>query len=133
MLVQCMRLKKIGKVFMSKFVVTGPSSYKKKNLPGHSLAKVEKHCFRGPHWQIKHSCAYLTQTVSQLKIYEQYHRIYVQECLVGTTLSGFFHRVRKHPLCEILSVHLFACNLMLVPTLVETSKPFMGKSNFQSH
>jgi len=29
MLVQCMNLKKIGKVFMSKFVVTGPSSYKK--------------------------------------------------------------------------------------------------------
>jgi len=29
MLVQCTNLKKIGKVFMSKFVGTGPSSYKK--------------------------------------------------------------------------------------------------------
>ena len=40
-------LKKIGKVFTSKFVVTGPSSYKKKkkNLPVRDPAKVEKHCF----------------------------------------------------------------------------------------
>ena len=36
-------LKKIGKVFMSKFVGTGPSSYKKNNLPGRSLTKVKKH------------------------------------------------------------------------------------------
>ena len=41
-------LKKIGKVFTSKFVGTGPSSYKKKNLLGRGLTKVEKHCFR-PH------------------------------------------------------------------------------------
>ena len=34
---------KIGKVFTSKFVGTWPSSYKKKNLPGHGLTKVEKH------------------------------------------------------------------------------------------
>ena len=38
--------KKIGKVFTSKFVETGPSSYKKKNLPGSGLTKVEKHWFR---------------------------------------------------------------------------------------
>ena len=37
-------LKKIGKVFTSKFVWTGPSSYKKRNLPGRELTKVEKHC-----------------------------------------------------------------------------------------
>ena len=36
-------LKKIGKVFTSKFVGTGPSYYKK-NLPGRGLTKVEKHC-----------------------------------------------------------------------------------------
>ena len=38
-------LEKIGKVFTSKFVGTGPSSYKKKKkkLPGRGLAKVEKH------------------------------------------------------------------------------------------
>jgi len=36
-------LKKIGKVFTSKFVGTGPSS--KKNLPGRGLTKVEKHWF----------------------------------------------------------------------------------------
>jgi len=30
MLVSCMNLKKIGKVFTSKFVETGPSSYKKR-------------------------------------------------------------------------------------------------------
>jgi len=41
-----MNLKKIGKVFTSKFVGTGPSSYKKKNLPGRGLPEVEKHCFR---------------------------------------------------------------------------------------
>jgi len=29
---------------MCKFVGTGPSSYKKKNLPGRGLTKVEKHC-----------------------------------------------------------------------------------------
>jgi hypothetical protein len=37
-------LKKIGKVFTSKFVGTGPSSYKKNNLPGRGLTKVEKYC-----------------------------------------------------------------------------------------
>jgi len=36
-------LKKIVKVVTSKFVGTGPSSYKK-NLPGRGLTKVEKHC-----------------------------------------------------------------------------------------
>jgi len=38
-------LKKIGNVFTSKFVGTGPSSYKKK-LPARGLTKVEKHWFR---------------------------------------------------------------------------------------
>ena len=38
-----MNLKKIGKVFTSKFAGTGPSSYKKNNLPGRGLTKVEKH------------------------------------------------------------------------------------------
>jgi len=37
-------LKKNGKVFTSKFVGTGPSSYEKRNLPGRGLTKVEKHC-----------------------------------------------------------------------------------------
>jgi len=36
-------LKKIGKVFTSKFVGNGPSSYEKKNLPGRGLIKFEKH------------------------------------------------------------------------------------------
>jgi len=39
-------LKKNGKVFTSKLVGTGPSSYKKKNLPGRGLTKVEKLCNR---------------------------------------------------------------------------------------
>ena len=39
-----MNLKNIGEVFTSKFVGIGPSSYKKKNLPGRGLTKVEKHC-----------------------------------------------------------------------------------------
>jgi len=38
-------LKKNRKVFTSKFVVTGPSSYEKKILPGRGLTKVEEHCF----------------------------------------------------------------------------------------
>ena len=38
-------VKKIGEVFTSKFVGTGPSSYKKNNLPGRGLTKTEKHCF----------------------------------------------------------------------------------------
>jgi hypothetical protein len=41
-----MNLKKIGKVFTSKFGGTRPSSYKKKNLPGLGLTKVEKHWSR---------------------------------------------------------------------------------------
>jgi hypothetical protein len=41
-----MNLKRIGKVFMSNFVGTGPSSFEKKNLPGRSHTKVEKHCCR---------------------------------------------------------------------------------------
>ena len=40
-------LKKIGKVVTSKFVGTGPSFYKKKNLPGRGLTKVEKLWSRG--------------------------------------------------------------------------------------
>jgi len=40
------KLKKIGKVFTSKFVWTGPSSYKKNNLPGRGVTKVEKHWSR---------------------------------------------------------------------------------------
>ena len=39
-----MKLKKNGKVFTSKSVGTGPSSYEKKNSPGRGLTKVEKHC-----------------------------------------------------------------------------------------
>ena len=38
-----MNLNKIGKVFTSKSVGTGPSSYEKKNLPGRGLTEVEKH------------------------------------------------------------------------------------------
>jgi len=34
--------KKNGKVFTSKFVGTGPSSYEKNNLPGRGLAKVDR-------------------------------------------------------------------------------------------
>jgi hypothetical protein len=41
-----MNLKKIGKVFTSKFVGIGPSSYKKNNLPGRGLTKVENHLTR---------------------------------------------------------------------------------------
>jgi len=39
-----MNFKKIGKVFTSKFVGTGPLVFWKKNLRGRSLTKVEKHC-----------------------------------------------------------------------------------------
>jgi hypothetical protein len=41
-----MNFNKTGKVFTSKFIGTGPSSYKKKNLLGHGLLKVENHCFK---------------------------------------------------------------------------------------
>jgi len=39
-------IKTTGKVFTSKSVRTGPSSFDKKNLPGRGLTKVEKHCVR---------------------------------------------------------------------------------------
>jgi len=39
-----MKLQKNGKVFTSKFVGTGPSSYEKRYLPVRGLTKVEKHC-----------------------------------------------------------------------------------------
>ena len=41
-----MNLKKIGKVFTTKFFGIGPSSYEKKNLPGRGLTKVQKHWSR---------------------------------------------------------------------------------------
>ena len=42
-----MNLKKIiEKVFTSKFVGTGPSFYKKNNLPGRGLTKFEKNYFK---------------------------------------------------------------------------------------
>ena len=43
-----MNLKKIGKLFISKFIGTGSSSNKKKNLPGRGLTKAEKHWLRRP-------------------------------------------------------------------------------------
>jgi len=52
-----MNLKKIGKVFTSKFVGTGPSSYEKKNLPGRGLTKFEKHCSSG--YRVQNVSAYL--------------------------------------------------------------------------
>ena len=59
-------LKKNGKVFTSKFVWTGPSSYKKKkNLPGRGLTEVEKHCssdFSSAKVFLKLSC-FLTITI----------------------------------------------------------------------
>ena len=42
-----MNLKKIGKVFTSKFVGTGPSSYKKKEFTGPRSHEVEKHWYKG--------------------------------------------------------------------------------------
>jgi len=42
-------LKKNGKIFTSKFVGTGPSSYEKKILPGRGLTKVEEHWSRKPY------------------------------------------------------------------------------------
>jgi len=39
-------LKKIVKVFTSKYVGPGPSSYEKKNLPHRGLTKDEKHWLR---------------------------------------------------------------------------------------
>ena len=39
--------KKLGKLFTSKYVGTGPSSYEKKNLPGRGLTKIEKRCASG--------------------------------------------------------------------------------------
>jgi hypothetical protein len=41
-----MNLKKIGKLFASKFVGTGPSSYKKRIYWAAVSTKVEKHCSR---------------------------------------------------------------------------------------
>jgi len=41
-----MNLKKNGKVFTSKSVGTGPSSYDKKNLPDRGLTKAVKHRYR---------------------------------------------------------------------------------------
>ena len=53
-------LKKNGIVFTSKFVGTGPSSYKKKkNLQGRGLTKVKKH------WAIYSLKSYDTCTVAQ--------------------------------------------------------------------
>jgi len=49
-------LKKKLKVFTSKFVGTGPSSYEKKNLPGRGLTKVEKHWSRGILATVVHHC-----------------------------------------------------------------------------
>ena len=40
-------LKKIGKVFTSKFVGTGPSSYEKRIYRAAVSQRFEKHCIRG--------------------------------------------------------------------------------------
>jgi hypothetical protein len=54
-------LKNIGKVVTSKFFEIGPSFYKKKNLPGRGLTKVEKHCstvvVSQPHGKLYATCS----------------------------------------------------------------------------
>jgi hypothetical protein len=55
-----MNLKKIGKVFRSKFVGTGPSSYKKKNLPGRGLTTVEKQWSRRFGRQVRRNGQYVS-------------------------------------------------------------------------
>jgi len=58
-----MNLKKIGKLFTSKFVGTGLSSYKKKNLPGRGLTEVEQHDLYWP-CVVSHCCQGCTTVVA---------------------------------------------------------------------
>ena len=72
-------LKKIGKVFTSKFVGTGPSSYKKKNLPVRALTKVEKHC-----------CRALFPVRWDMQVYIQFRDMSVLKGLIMLNLATFY-------------------------------------------
>jgi hypothetical protein len=63
-----MNLKKNGKAFTSKFVGTGPSYFKKKNLPGRGLTKFEKHCTRVRRWQEQYASCDSNLSPSQDKL-----------------------------------------------------------------
>ena len=57
-------LKKNGKVFTSKSVGTGPSSYEKKYLPGRGLTMVEKHCSISSLTNLDHNSPHIPFPVS---------------------------------------------------------------------
>ena len=74
-------LKKNGKVFTSKSVGTGPSSYEKMNLPGRCLTKVEKHG-RGTSILSRTKClyGYLVCMISNRRVFVHSHA----SCCGGT-------------------------------------------------
>ena len=81
-----MNFKKIGKVFTSKFVGTGPSSFEKENLPGRGLSKVEKQWSTLNNLQTQ---ALLCETANGIEHFssKQHHRI------TKTTLRGLLKAI----------------------------------------
>ena len=86
--------KKIGKVFTSKFVGTGPSSYEIKNLPGRGLTKFEKH------WDITPKHAVFTDFYKIYALNSGFHLEAYENCdLLGCyAASGvnFLPTIRSH-------------------------------------
>ena len=90
-------LKKIGKLFTSKFVGTGPSSYKKRSLPGRGLIKVEKHC-----------CSYYISILALLNLSVNCYLIYspsLFRLLNNFTQHGFYCRV----ICNLACLNYTSC------------------------
>ena len=82
--------KKIGKIFTSKSVGTGPSSYEKKNLPGRGLTKVEKHC-----------------SIDLTKFYKKKLLIIIDECFI-----------RRGPIATCVFFYLFYHFIPLVTSFL---------------
>ena len=78
-------LKKIGKVFTSKFFGTEPSSYKKKNLPGRGLTKVEKHCSTGYSFFCANFFPSLQNTTKHSLMLQFIHSLSEKTCKKETT------------------------------------------------
>jgi len=97
-------LKKNGKVFTSKSVGTGPSSYEKKHLPGCGLTKVEKHCSKHSPARDLTCCCLPTTRLScadTTRNAREGHRPFAElsalESIASVCLEiGFIHFLFKH-------------------------------------
>jgi len=83
-----MNLKENGKVFTSKFVGTGPSSYEKKNLPGRGLTNIEKHWTMVVPTLCKHKCSVISFSAEEFPNPQIYFKNETVAVTIFAVISG---------------------------------------------